>query len=142
MIILDTNVIMAFLLSNGITRRIIVEGAAEFTSSEYCFEELWRHRNVWNKKKLSEIELQNIVDDVKQYFVPEIPDNLYYQKIPISKTLCPDVDDAPVLASALSVVNEGLWTYNLKHFKLPQIEERVPILTTSEVLTMYPLKRE
>ncbi len=49
MIIIDTNVLLAFILTNGITRRIIVENPEVFMSPEYCFDELWEHRDRWNK---------------------------------------------------------------------------------------------
>jgi hypothetical protein len=55
MIIIDTNVLLAFLLTNGITRRIIVENPEVFMSPEYCFDELWEHRDRWNKNDLLDV---------------------------------------------------------------------------------------
>lgn len=41
MIIIDTNVLLSFLLTDGITRKIIKENPDVFMSPEHCFEELW-----------------------------------------------------------------------------------------------------
>jgi predicted nucleic acid-binding protein len=38
MIIIDTNVLLSFLLTNGITRRIMAENPDLFITPEYCFE--------------------------------------------------------------------------------------------------------
>ncbi|HMB44687.1 MAG TPA: hypothetical protein VKL21_02585, partial [Candidatus Methanoperedens sp.] len=60
-----TNVLLAFLLTNGITRRIIVENPEVFMSPEYCFDELWEHRDRWNKNHLPDSELIEVVNDVR-----------------------------------------------------------------------------
>ena len=65
MIIVDTNVIMAFLLTKGITHQVIAAHKDVFITPEYCFEEIWEHKEVWNKRKLSDSELNEIIDDVK-----------------------------------------------------------------------------
>ncbi len=69
MIVIDTNILLAFLLTNGITRRIVTENPDIFMSPEHCFEELWEHRDRWNKNKLPDSELLEIVNDVKRLFV-------------------------------------------------------------------------
>ena len=142
MIILDTNVIMAFLLSDGITRKIVENAAADFASPEYCFRELWNHRSRWNKNRLSDNELQQLIVDLQHLFVQPIKTKVYSEMIPLAGNLIRDEDDVLVLAAALSVDNEGFWTYNLRHFRLPEIEKMIRILTTAEVLRIYPLESE
>lgn len=51
-----------------------------------------------------------------------------------------DINDAPVLALALSVENEGIWTYDVKHFDKEKIWAKVKVLTTKDVIEMYPLE--
>ncbi len=140
MIIIDTNVLLAFLLTNGITRRIITENPDVFISPEHCFEELWEHRDRWNKNKLHDDELLEIVSDVKRLFVMAVSPEVYNPYIPEAEKLTDDRDDAPIIALALSVDNEGIWTYNTKHFKQEIFGERIRVLSTKDIIKIYPLK--
>ena len=140
MIIIDTNVLLAFLLTDGITRRIIAENHDVFMSPEHCFEELWEHRFRWNKNKLQDRELIEIVDDVKRLFVMPVFQEVYDPYITDAEKLTDDKDDAPVIALALSIDNEGIWTHNIKHFRQKKFGERIRVLSTKDVLELYPLK--
>lgn len=140
MIIIDTNVLLAFLLTNGITRRIITENPDVFMSPEHCFEELWEHRDRWNRNNLRDDELLEIVSDVKRLFVMAVSPEVYNPYIPESEKLTDDKDDAPIIALALSVDNEGIWTYNTKHFKQEIFREHISVLSTKDVIRLYPLK--
>ena len=140
MIIIDTNVLLAFLLTNGITRRIIVENPEVFMSPEYCFDELWEHRDRWNKNDLMDSELIEVVNDVKRLFVMAVSPNLYNSYISEGEKLTDDKEDAPIIALALSVDNEGIWTYNTKHFRQEAFGERIRVLSTKDVIKLYPLK--
>jgi predicted nucleic acid-binding protein len=140
MIIIDTNVLLAFLLTNGITRRIITENPDVFMSPEHCFEELWEHRDRWNRNKLRDDELLEIVSDVKRLFVMAVSPEVYNPYIPEAEKLTDDKDDAPIIALALAVDNEGIWTYNTKHFRQDIFGERIKVLSTKDVIGLYPLK--
>ncbi len=140
MIIIDTNVLLAFLLTNGLTRRIITVNSDVFTSPEYCFEELWEPRDRWNRNKLHDDELLEIVSDVKRLFVMSVSPEVYNPYIPEAEKLTDDKDDAPVIALALAVDNEGIWTYNTKHFRQEIFGERISVLSTKDVIRLYPLK--
>lgn len=140
MIIIDTNVLLAFLLTDGITRRIIVENPDVFMSPEHCFEELWEHRDRWNKNMLKDSELLEIVNDVKSLFVMPVPPEVYNLYMPEAEKLIDDRDDIPIVALALSVDNEGIWTFNTKHFRQEKFGERIRVLSTKEVISLYPFK--
>ncbi len=139
MIIIDTNVLLAFLLTEGITRRIIADNPDVFVSPDHCFEELWEHRDRWNKNKLQDSELLEIVDDVKRLFILSVPKEVYEQCIVVAGKLTDDKDDAPVIALALSIDNEGIWTHNIKHFRQKKFGKRIRVLSTQDVLELYPL---
>lgn len=138
MIIIDTNVLLAFLLTEGIIRRIIAENPEVFISPEHCFEALWENRDRWNKNKLSDDELQEIISEVKRLFVMAIPPKIYSPYIPEAEKLTTDKEDAPVIALALSVDNQGIWTYNTKHFRQEIFGDRITVLSTKDVLRLYP----
>ena len=140
MIIIDTNVLLSFLLTNGITRRIITENPAVFITPEYCFEELWEHRDRWNKKDLSDSELREIINNVKRLFVMVVSPDVYNAYISEGEELTDDKEDAPIIALALFVDNEGIWTYNTKHFRQEVFGEHIFVLSTKDVIKLYPLK--
>lgn len=140
MIIVDTNVILAFLLTRGITRRIISKHKDLFATPESCYDELWEHREKWNKNTLSDEELKVIIEKVKKYFVAPVKSDYYKDNIKRAEGIIKDKEDAPVLALALSIDNEGIWTYNTKHFDTEDVKKHVRLLGTKEVLKLYPLK--
>ncbi len=65
---------------------------------------------------------------------------VYNPYIPEAEKLTDDKDDAPIIALALSLDNEGIWTYNTKHFRQEIFGERIIVLSTKDVIRLYPLK--
>ncbi len=129
-----------FFSQKGITRRIIAGNPDVFISPEHCFEELWEYRERWNKNKLQDNELLEVVNDVKMLFVMAVSPEVYNPYIPEAEKLTDDKEDSPVIALALSVDNEGIWTYNTKHFRQEIFGERIRVLSTKDVIKLYPLK--
>lgn len=136
MIIIDTNVLLAFLLTNGITRKIVTENPEIFMSPDHCYEELWEHRNRWNNNRLQDKELLEIISDVKRLFVMVISPEVYNPYVLEAENLTVDKDDAPVIALALSIDNEGIWTFNTKHFKQKIFGDRIKVLSTTDVIKL------
>jgi len=141
MIIVDTNVILSFLLVDGITRKIIVDKRDVFMAPEYCFNELWENRKRWNEHELSDGTLKEIVNEVKRLFVMPVEDEIYIKHMNEAKELIEDLDDVPLVALALSVDNEGIWTYNIRHFDNKKLKAKVKVLTTKDVLKLHPLRK-
>ena len=98
------------------------------------------HRDRWNRNKLHDDELLEIVSDVKRLFVMAVSPEVYNPYIPEAEKLTDDKDDAPIIALALAVDNEGIWTYNTKHFRQEIFGERINVLSTKGVIRLYPLK--
>jgi predicted nucleic acid-binding protein len=138
MIIVDTNVIMAFLLTRGITHRTIAAHKDVFISPEHCFGEIWEHRDVWNRNNVSDEVLKEILDEVKRLFIYPVPDSVGQPAMAEASGLIDDPDDVPIVALALSVHNEGIWTYDTKHFCTEKLKKRIRVLSTSDVAGMYP----
>jgi predicted nucleic acid-binding protein len=142
MIIADSNVIMAFLLTRGITNQIISAHRDVFITPEHCYNEIWEHRDVWNKNNLSDEELKEIMEGVQQLFVYPVAEEVYKERMSLAKELINDPEDAPIVALALSIHNEGVWTYNTKHFLTEKVQSHITVLSTSDVLKKYPLLEE
>ena len=136
-IISDTNVLIAMLIKPGIVRKLIINNPGEFITPEWNYFELWEHRDVWNRARLNDDELFDIVQEIKQYYVLEVPEEVYIEFMEEASEYITDKDDIPTLALALAVDNEGIWTFNIKHFKTDIIQKHVKILTTRDIIDLY-----
>ena len=141
MIIVDTNVILSALLTKGITKVVLTAYNDIYMTPQSCFDELWKHRNVWNKLDQPEEEQKYILSRIKRYIMT-IDKKIYKNKLQEAKKLIIDIDDAPLIALALSIDNDGIWTYNTKHFKKDKLRGRVKILNIKDVIRMYPFELE
>lgn len=140
MIVVDTNVLLSYLLREGITRRIITRNPRRFTTPVHCIAELWEHRGRWNIGRHPDSEAREVLADMERFFIRVEPEEAYRSALGEAGRLTPDPGDAPVVALALSVDCEGIWTYNTRHFRDPRLLERVRVLTTREVVEIYPAK--
>jgi predicted nucleic acid-binding protein len=139
MIIVDTNVIMAFLLTKGITNRIISAHKDVFITPEHCYNEIWEHRDVWNRHNLPDDELNELLLGVRQFFIYPVSEEVYRENMDAATKLIADPDDAPILALALSIHNEGVWTYDTKHFQTENVRSKIRVLGTADVLKICPV---
>jgi predicted nucleic acid-binding protein len=139
MIVVDTNVIIAMLITRGVTEEIISAHPDVFITPEHCYAEAWEHRDVWNRRKLDDEALKEIIEDVERLLVNSIPEGIYEDRLAEAANLTSDPDDVPVVALALAVKNDGIWTYDKKHFSSRALREKVNVLSTSDVLKIYPI---
>ena len=141
MIIVDTNVILSALLIKGITRIVLTEHKDVYMTPQFCFDELWKHREVWNINNQPEAKLKIILECIKRKVLP-IEKEVYENELENAQEMIIDIDDAPLIALALSIDNEGIWTYNTKHFKKDELKGKVKILNIKDVIRKYPIELE
>ncbi len=132
-IIVDTNVIVAALIQRGIVRELILRRPGVFMTPDACVREVWENRDDWNRKKVPETLVKEALDFLTDEFVSVLPRSAYRAKEDEASGLIRDPDDVPVVALALSVDNEGIWTFNTKDFSDPRLLSRFRILGTAEV---------
>ena len=132
-IIVDTNVIVAALIQRGIVRELILRRPGVFMTAEACVLEVWENRHDWNRKKVPEALVKEALDFLTDEFVSVVPRSAYREKEGEAAGLIRDPDDVPVVALALAVDNEGIWTFNTKDFSDPRLLPRLRILGTAEV---------
>jgi len=131
-LVIDTNRIMAGLLKDSMSRKIILHDHFSFYAPDYIETELLKHRTYLMKKaKLSEPDfdmLTNILlsrmtlvpfDD----FAPEYPRAMQIME-PIDK------NDSPFLAVGLSLGLDAIWTED-RHFLL---QDLLKVYTTSQLI--------
>ena len=130
-IIVDTNRIISALIKEGLTRDVITSEKIEFYSLDYVTEEVRKYieyiisKSTLNKK---EIELLFMLLMEKINIVPDEKIKTYMKEATnIMKNI--DERDAPIMACALAVPNEGIWTED-KHFKQ---QDKVRVWATEEL---------
>ena len=139
MIIVDTNVILSALLTEGITKVVLTAHKDAYMTPQSCFDELWKHREVWNENNQPDEEQKYVLSHMKRYIII-IDKKTYKNKLKEAKELIIDVDDAPLIALALSIDIEGIWTCNTKHFIKDKLKGIVKILNIKDVIKMYPFE--
>jgi predicted nucleic acid-binding protein len=77
--------------------------------------------------------VKEALDFLTDEFVNVIPRSAYRGKEGEAANLIRDPDDVPVVALALAVDNEGIWTFNTKDFSGPRLLSRFRILGTAKV---------
>ena len=131
-IIVDTNRILAALLSKGDTRRIILSSNIEFYTLDYVTEEINKYMDYilektgMNKKDvdlLFSLFMQNITIIPEEDIKPNMK-----KALEIMKSI--DPKDTPVVACALSVKNSIIWSED-KHFDR---QSKIKIYKTKDLL--------
>ncbi len=117
-LIVDTNAILSGLLKKGLSREIIQSELFEFYTIPYAFEEIEKYKDfIIVESKLEENELSALIrlfkDRIK--FVPE-KDVLVKMNEALKIMRAIDIKDAPILACALTISNDGIWSQD-RHFE-------------------------
>ena len=125
------------LIKKGIVRELIINNPGEFITPDWCLEEAWEHRSVWNKNNLDDDDLFEILKELREYFVLVVPKDDYIEFENEASKLIQDKNDIPILALALAIDNKGIWTFNTKDFKTEKIQKQVNIISTKEVKKLF-----
>jgi len=133
-IIVDTNIILSALIKQGKTRTILTNPLHEFYTIEFAIQEIRKYKNLVVKKsglteEEFEIMLSLIMDNIKIIEKKQIKQKIKEAKTIIEKT---DPKDVPILASALSTPNDGLWSDD-KHLKK---QNTTKVYNTKEIIEM------
>jgi len=135
-VILDSNVLIAALIKPGIVREIVIADPGEWLIPEAIFEEVWEHRDAWNRNKLPESALHAILATLSENFVNIVSERVYRECASVARSVVSDVEDWPLVALALSVDNEGIWTFNERHLEKAK-KQGIKLLKTADVARKY-----
>ena len=114
----DSNIVIAGLLKDGITRSLLMEAPIELVSPEHMLAELRKHRPVIARRAgLSEAEFDLLFALITER-VSVVEADVYASRLGGARDLMDERDpgDVPFLALALASAC-GIWTYNEKHFQ-------------------------
>ncbi len=124
-LVLDSNILFSAILKNSTTRNILVSEEFELFLSEYALLEIDNHRQFLLKKtQLSESEFAMTLN------------MLLERGEQIMRGI--DLDDAPFIALAMSVPNDGVWS-NDKDLRR---QTTIRVWTTEELLEWLKSKQK
>jgi len=131
--VIDTNSIIAALIKNGISRRIIFSPAINFITPEHTLQEILKYEQLICKKaKLNKEEFQRLLNFIFEY-ITIVPKDKYKGLIGHSKTLIEDIDDVPFIALYLASKADGIWSDDV-HFKT---KNEIVVFRTKELATAF-----
>jgi len=115
-LVIDTNSIIAALIKDGLSRRIIVSPAIRLITPEYTLQEISKYENLICKKaKLTHEEFDLLFNLIFEH-ITIIPKAEYEESFDSAKTLIDDIDDVPFIALCLATKADGIWSDDT-HFK-------------------------
>jgi predicted nucleic acid-binding protein len=117
-LVLDTNIVIAGILRDSITRKILLHPIFSFYIPEHAFTEIECHEDeLIEKSGLTRHRFHIILDSIKRK-LSIVPAHEFGGHYPKALELMKDIDpdDAPFIALALSFDNDGIWT-NDAHFE-------------------------
>lgn len=131
-LIVDSNRILSALLKGGSSRKIISSQNIEFYTIDYVLGEVRKYMNYISQKSgLSETEIETLLTFFLEN-VSIISDEKIKSKMHEAKEIMEDIDirDSPILACALAIPNDGIWTED-KHLKK---QNKIKIWSSADLL--------
>lgn len=109
-IVIDTNRIIASLIKDGDSRKILLNKDFEFISPDYVFSEIYKYEEeIIRKANINheefEILLSLILENIK--IISEENYKIYFDE---AGNLIEDIDDIPFVAVYLSLKADGIWS--------------------------------
>ena len=129
-LVLDTNILVAALIKDSVTREILVHPDIEFLLPEFALEELETHKaEILIKSKLSEHQFALLFEQLKSNISITPSEEICCKEEAKNIMDIIDSEDTIFIALALSVENEGIWSQD-KHF---QRQNKVRVFTTKQL---------
>lgn len=134
-LVLDTNILISFIKSKGLSRNIILQRRTHFFTTDTALKELWDNREDWNRGKLTNEEILELIDKLALFVeVLQLKDLRKYIKEAYNLMKNIDKYDTPILAAAL-YLKAPIWS-NDTHFKK---QNRVRTYNTEELHQLLSL---
>lgn len=129
-VIIDTNRIIAALVKNSTTRKILFDEYFDFLTPEHTLSEIEEHKE--ELKEIAQLTFKNfdVLLALLFEYIEIIPYSNYERYLHECKLLISDPDDAPLLAAALSSQAEGIWAHD-PHFKE---QNKIKVFTNIDML--------
>ncbi|MDG6224098.1 MAG: PIN domain-containing protein [Candidatus Thermoplasmatota archaeon] len=110
--VIDSNRIMAGLIKDSQTRKIIFNEEFNFIAPDYVITEIEKYRHyLIEKSKLTDREFDIILLSILER-IELIPSDVFIDHLELAEEIMKDIDikDTPFLALGLAVKASGIWT--------------------------------
>jgi len=133
-LVADTNAIIASLISDSSSRRILINQNFEFSVPDFSKAEIAKYKQAICKKAEITPEDFDILLSVLFEKINIIPEEEYDHKMDEAKRLIGEIDikDVPFIACALAIKTEGIWTEDKGFLK----QSKIKIFRTKDLLAM------
>jgi len=133
-LVVDTNRIIAALVKDSISRKIMLSDKIDFLTIEITKQEIEEHRQELLYKTRLTGEQLNLVLSLLFSRILVASDIVVKSKMDEAKRIMDtiDPDDTPFVALAMAVENDGIWSDD-KHFKQ---QNKIRIWETQDLLTL------
>ncbi len=129
-IVVDTNRIIAALIKDGASRRILVEKGVKFISPDIIFDEIYKYEwEILEKANINHAEFEILLSLLINR-ITILSKEEYFNFLKESETLIEHKGDVPFLAAAISQKADGIWSDD-GHFNR---QTKIKIFSTKEML--------
>lgn len=130
-LVVDSNIVIAGLLRDGLTRGLLIEAHVDLASPEWMLAEIARHRDAVAARAGLSGEEFDLLFALLTERIEIVPASSYAACLKEATALigARDAGDVPFLALALAHDCDGIWTQNPRHFA----DAGVEVWGTSEV---------
>jgi len=137
-IVVDANRVIAALIKDSTTRKLLFSREFEFFAPEYFKEELEKYKyEIAERTNASSEDLEKMFNTIAQR-ITSIAKNEYASYMEAAKREVEDVKDVAYLAVCIALNADGIWTHD-PHFKRQQ---RCKIFTNIDLLRIIRNKSE
>lgn len=129
-LVVDSNIVFAGLLRDGITRRLLVHPPVELVAPEWMLSEIRKYREeIAGRARLSADEVDLLLG-LLTAAIDVVPRGGYAARMEDAERMedadrrigARDPGDVPFLALALALGCDGIWTQNVSHFEGAGVE--------------------
>jgi predicted nucleic acid-binding protein len=132
-LVIDTNKIMAAMIKDSLSRRIICTPMFQFITPDHTLQELSKYEKTIRKKaRLTHQEFNLLVSLLFEHIMI-VPKEDYEEFLNIAKTLIEDINDAPFIALCLAIKADGIWSDDT-HF---YTQKQYIVFQTKDLLFVY-----
>ena len=133
-LVVNTNRIIAALIRDSTSRKIIMSGKIELVTPKFSQKEIKKHKDeLVSKAKITNKQFDQLLS-ILLTKIYSVDDEITAKKMRDAKMIIGsiDSDDEPFISLALAITNDGIWTDD-RHF----LEQKfVKIYTTADLITM------
>ncbi|MBI4895870.1 MAG: hypothetical protein HY831_05245 [Candidatus Aenigmarchaeota archaeon] len=138
-LIVDTNILFAGLLRNGLVRESLIKSHFILYSPETAIKEIRKYQSeIIKRSGLTEEDFEDLLNLITEN-INIIEKERYFEKLEEANKLMGHIDkvDVPFIALALSITNDGIWTDNIRDFGK---QNKIKIWTTKDILNLLENK--